>query len=134
MPETKKYHILIVDDDKFLVDMYSIKFAERGFQVDVAMDGEEALEKLVAGLKPNIFLIDVLMPKLNGFELVTKIKEQKFNGGAVIIILSNLGQQEDVDKGLSLGVDGYIIKASATPSEVVNKAVEIADSKLKAKS
>ena len=132
MTETNsKYHILIVDDDKFLVDMYSIKFAERGFRVDVAMDGEEALEKLKGGLRPNIFLVDILMPKLNGFDLVTKIKEQKFDEGAALIILSNLGQQEDIDKGLALGVDGYIIKASATPSEVVNKAIEIADSKLK---
>ena len=126
-----KYHILIVDDDKFLIDMYSIKFSERGFKIDTAMDGEEALEKLAAGLKPDIFLIDVLMPKIDGFELINKLKEQKLNEQAAVIILSNLGQQDDIDKGLSLGVDGYIIKASATPTEVVNKAVEIADSKLR---
>ena len=126
-----KYHILIVDDDKFMVDMYSTKFAESGFQVEVALDGEEALEKLSGGLRPDIFLIDVIMPKLDGFQLVQKLKEQKLDQQAAIIVLSNLGQQDDLDKSLGLGVDGYIIKASATPTEVVKRTIEIADVKLK---
>ncbi|MEA1929889.1 MAG: response regulator [Patescibacteria group bacterium] len=128
---TKRHSILIVDDDKFLLDMYSIKFSERGFEVVVALDGEEALEKLDGGLQPDIFLIDILMPKVDGFALITKLKERKLEQKAAIIILSNLGQQDDIDKGLSLGVDGYIIKASATPTEVVDRTAEIADNKLK---
>lgn len=123
--------ILIVDDDKFLLDMYSIKFAESGFEVTTALDGEDALEKVDAGLRPEIFLIDVLMPKINGFDLINKLKERKVDEKAALIILSNLGQQDDINKGLSLGVDGYIVKATATPSEVVAKTTDIAKAKLK---
>lgn len=121
--------ILIVDDDKFLLDMYSIKFSERGFKVTTATDGEEALEKVTNGLQPDIFLIDVLMPKLDGLQLVAKLKERRLPPNVVLIILSNMGQQSDIDQGLALGVDGYIVKATATPSEVVQKALDIANSK-----
>ena len=121
-PKTK---ILIVDDDKFLVDMYSLKFNENGYEVTTASSGADAVKKLEAGLVPDIYLVDVVMPIMDGFELVENIKE-KFDGHrGVIVILSNLGQKEDVEKGLSLGADGYIVKASATPTEVVNKVREI---------
>ena len=121
-PKTK---ILIVDDDKFLVDMYSLKFNENGYEVTTASSGDDAVKKLEAGLVPDIYLVDVVMPIMDGFELVENIKE-KFDGHrGVIVILSNLGQKEDVEKGLSLGADGYIVKASATPTEVVNKVREI---------
>ena len=119
----KKYSILIVDDDKFLSEMYSIKFSERGFVVEAAGDGPTALAKIDAGLKPDICLVDIVMPEMDGFELIQRLKERKIEGK--IIVLSNLGQKEDVEKGLSLGADGYIVKASATPSEVVNKVLEI---------
>ena len=103
--------------------MYSIKFSERGFVVEVAGDGPMALAKIDAGLKPDICLVDIVMPEMDGFELIQRLKERKIEGK--IIVLSNLGQKEDVEKGLSLGADGYIVKASATPSEVVNKVLEI---------
>lgn len=123
--ETAKTKILIVDDDKFLVDMYSLKFGESGYQVETAQSGDEAVKKLEGGLVPDVYLVDVVMPVMDGFELVGKIKE-KFDGHrGTIVILSNLGQKEDVEKGLSLGADGYIVKASATPTEVVNKVKEI---------
>ena len=125
----KKYRIFIVDDDKFLLDMYSMKFTEKGFTVEVAFGSVEALEKLGGGLHPDIVLLDIVMPTMDGFELLSEIKKKDLAGGAVIIILSNLGQQEDVDKGVQLGADGYIIKASSTPTEVVNKVLEIAKSK-----
>ncbi|HNZ55512.1 MAG TPA: response regulator [Candidatus Paceibacterota bacterium] len=120
-----KIKILIVDDDKFLVDMYSLKFSESGYEVETAQSGDEAVKKLEAGVKPDIYLVDVVMPVMDGFELVENIK-QKFDGNrGLIVILSNLGQKEDVEKGLGLGADGYIVKASATPTEVVNKVKEI---------
>lgn len=121
--------ILIVDDDKFLLDMYSIKFAERGFEVTVADDGLAALAKVEGGFQPDIFLVDVLMPKLDGFALIGQLKEKHLADHSVIIILSNLGQEEDIKKGLDLGVGGYIVKALATPSEVVNKTLDIAEHK-----
>jgi DNA-binding response OmpR family regulator len=121
----KKYSILIVDDDKFLSEMYSIKFTERGFDVQSADGGPSTLAKIDAGLKPDIFLVDIVMPEMDGFELIQRIRDRKIEGKHSVIVLSNLGQKEDVEKGLSLGADGYIVKASATPTEVVDKVLEI---------
>lgn len=126
-----KYKILITDDDKFLLDMYSIKFTENDFEVKIAGSGEEALDKIEEGLRPDVYLVDLLMPKLDGFQFIGRLREKGIGSEAAIIILSNLGQKEDVDKGLKLGVDGYIIKASATPSEVVQKTIDIVKTKLK---
>ncbi len=129
MADTKSYKILIIDDDKFLLDMYSIKFSEQGFGVDTALGSEVALEKIDNSLRPDIFLIDLLMPKIDGFQLIEKLRERGIGRESVIIILSNLGQKEDIDRGLNLGVDGYIIKAAATPSEVVAKVIDISKKK-----
>jgi DNA-binding response OmpR family regulator len=126
----KKYNIFIVDDDKFLLDMYSMKFTERDFSVEIAFGSTEALEKLQGGYKPDIILLDIVMPTMDGFEFLREVKQKNLVDGAVIIILSNLGQQEDIEKGSSLGADGYIIKASSTPTEVVNKVLEVAQSKV----
>lgn len=125
METDKKYSILIVDDDKFLSEMYSIKFTERGFTVETADGGPSALAKLDAGLNPDICLVDIVMPEMDGFELIQRIRDRKLEGKHVVIVLSNLGQKEDVEKGLALGADGYIVKASATPTEVVDKVLEI---------
>ncbi len=118
---------MIVDDDKFLLDMYSLKFSEQGFEVETAMSADEALQKFEGGFQPVIFLVDLIMPGMDGFQLIEKLREKGAHEKAAIIILSNLGQKEDIEKGLSLGVDGYIVKASATPSEVVSRVSEISD-------
>lgn len=123
MPQETK--ILIVDDDKFLLDMYSLKFSEKGFTVETAMSGAEVLEKLTAGFHPSICLIDIIMPGMDGFKLIKTMRERNLVSDVALIILTNLGQKEDIEKALGLGVDGYIIKASATPSEVVTKVGEI---------
>lgn len=126
-----KYKILITDDDKFLLDMYSIKFGEHNFEVVTATNGEDALEKIDTGVRADIYLVDILMPKMDGFQLIEKMKEKGINKEGAVIILSNLGQKDDVEKGANLGVDGYIIKASATPSEVVAKVIDIVKNKKK---
>lgn len=123
--------IIIIDDDKFLLDMYSMKFTEQGFKVEPCSSAEEALDKIQAGIKPEIFLVDVVMQRMDGFTFVQTIKEKNLSGSAAVIILSNLGQKEDIERGLKLGADGYIIKASATPSEVVTKVLQIVDNKKK---
>lgn len=117
--------ILIADDDKFLLDMYAQKFSERGYQVESFFNGTEVLERLGRGAVPEALLIDVIMPELDGLSLVKQIKERQLAPKAVVIILSNLGQKDDVDQGLAAGVDGYIIKANSTPSEVVARVEEI---------
>lgn len=121
--------VLVIDDDKFLLDMYSIKFSEHNFTVEIAGSAEEALAKIDGGFVPAICLVDVVMPGMDGLELVKKLKARSDLASAAIIVLSNLGQKDDVDKGLAVGADGYIIKATATPSEVVAKAIDIAKQK-----
>lgn len=117
--------ILIVDDDKFLLDMYSVKFSENGFDVQACPNASEAIDKLSTDYRPDICLVDVIMPGMDGFTFIETIKSKGFSGDSAIIILSNLGQKEDIERGLSVGADGYIVKASATPSEVVAKVKEI---------
>lgn len=112
---------MLIDDDEFLLDMYSLKFREAGFTVELSRGGEEALTMLRQGFSPDVVLLDVVMPGLDGFELLKKIKKENLSKNAIIIILSNLGQKEDIEKGLLLGANDYIVKAHATPSEVLKK-------------
>ncbi|MFA6515272.1 MAG: response regulator [Candidatus Paceibacterota bacterium] len=121
--EPKK--ILIVDDDSFLLDMYSLKFSKSNFTVSTALGPESALDKLRAGLDPEIILLDIMMPVMDGFELLTKIKEENLSSNSIVIFLSNRGQSSDVTQAESLGASGYIVKASSTPAEVINKVVDI---------
>jgi CheY-like chemotaxis protein len=116
---TKK--VFIIDDDAFLLEMYALKFTQKGYDVESVPGTMEALEKLRNGLDPDIMLVDIVMPTMDGFEFLAKVKEEGLASKATIIVLSNLGQPEDIEKGISLGASGYIIKASATPSEVVEK-------------
>lgn len=120
----KPRKILIVDDDEFLLDMYVIKFKESGFHVEIAQNGEEAIAKAKA-INPDVILLDVVMPKLDGFDVLQSFKKENIAANAAIIVLSNLGQKEDTDRGLALGADDYIIKAHFTPSEVVEKVEEV---------
>jgi two-component system chemotaxis response regulator CheY len=125
----KRYSVLLVDDDKFLLDMYSMKFKEGGCDVEAIPDSAAALEKLRGGFAPDIILLDVVMPALSGFEFLEKVKKEGLAAKANIIMLSNQGQQEDIDTATKLGAAGYIIKASSIPSEVLQKALSIADAK-----
>jgi DNA-binding response OmpR family regulator len=123
--------ILIVDDDSFLLDMYSLKFTKSDFAVTTALGAEQALTKLRDGFSPLVILLDIMMPLMDGFELLEKIKEEKLATDSIIIFLSNRGQPADVTRAESLGASGYIIKASSIPSEVVDKVVNIINNKKK---
>jgi CheY-like chemotaxis protein len=132
MAEEKKnapYSVLLVDDDKFLLDMYTLKFKETGCQVEAITDPVAALAKLRSGFTPNIILLDVIMPALSGFEFLETLKKEGLAKTSTVIMLSNQGQQEDIDKAISLGASGYIIKASSIPSEVLQKTISIAEAK-----
>lgn len=123
--EEKKDTVFIVDDDSFLLDMYAIRFTQAGYQVETASNADEVLTKLRAGLAPKVMLLDVVMPAVDGFELLEKINEENLAPKTVKIYLSNLGQEQDIARGKSLGAAGYIVKANSTPSEVVAKVKEI---------
>jgi len=132
MTTTAQPKVFIVEDDRFLLDMYVLKFNERGFNVATAFGGLEALDEFKKPeTKPDIVLLDLVMPEVGGFEVLEQIKQQKLLPDSLIVILSNLGQKEDIDRGLALGADGYIVKASATPTEVVNRALAIMKDKKK---
>src|SRR3989338_3402463 len=120
-----KHKILIIDDDEFLLDMYAVKFKEEGFEVETARGGKEALDKIKGGASPEVVLLDVVMPGMDGFELLGTIRKENLIPASKIIILSNLGQKEHLDKGMSLGAADYIVKAYFTPSEVVKKVNEL---------
>ena len=126
---TEKHKILIVDDDAFLLDMYALKFSQSNFEVTTASNPEKALEILRGGLVPKIMLLDVLMPIMDGFQLLKVMQDEKLIPTTVKIILSNRGQQSDIKLGESLGASGYIVKASMTPSEVVTEVMKIVGSK-----
>lgn len=123
--EGEKRKILIVDDDSFLLDMYALKFSQNNFEVYAAPSGIQALEKLKGGLVPDVILMDIIMPEMNGFEMLTQINTQKLCPSCIKIILSNKSEQKDIDEGNRLGVAGYIVKASSTPTEVIDQVVKI---------
>ena len=128
--EGQKRKILIIDDDSFLLDMYALKFNQNNFEVYTAKNGAQAIEQLKNGLQPDVMLIDILMPMMDGFEMLEKIKVDKLSPNSVKIILSNKSQQSDINQGNSLGVAGYIIKANSTPVEVINQVINIASEKV----
>ncbi len=125
MEDNKKIKILIVDDDQFLLDMYVLKFTEKNFEVESVFGSMNALNKLQDVHDFDVILTDIVMPSMDGFELLEKIKKGKLAEGAKVIVLSNLGQPSDIEKGNKLGADGYIVKANSTPSEVVARVVKI---------
>ncbi len=127
--EGEKRKILIVDDDTFLLDMYAFKFSQHNFEVHTAPGGLQAIEKLKDGLSPDIILMDIIMPDMDGFEMLEKINKDNLSPDSTKIILSNKSQQSDIDRGDSLGASGYIVKANSTPAEVIDQVVEVLSKK-----
>ncbi len=126
-PEDKKSGkkiVFLAEDDLFLSDMYRTKFKLSGYDMPHAENGEEAL-KLLREQKPDIMLLDIVMPKKNGFDVLKEVKEDKDLKDIPVIMLTNLSQKDDVDKGLELGAVDYIIKAHSTPAEVVAKVEKV---------
>ncbi|MEK7564628.1 MAG: response regulator [Patescibacteria group bacterium] len=118
------HKILLVEDDPFLLDMYSTKFKEVGFDVSIAQDGEMAIVKSKEIL-PDLILLDVVLPKKDGFEVLKVLKSDSETAKIPVVMLTNLGLDSDVKRGLELGAQSYIIKAHFTPTEVVAKVKDI---------
>lgn len=115
-----KTKILVVEDDKFLRNLLVRKLEEDNFNVLTSIDGNEALEKIKKET-PDLILLDLILPGLNGFEILRQIKQDSNLNKIPVIILSNLGQQEEVKKGIQLGAVDYLVKAHFTPAEIVSK-------------
>ncbi|HBK34545.1 MAG: Two-component response regulator [Candidatus Uhrbacteria bacterium GW2011_GWE2_40_58] len=110
--------ILIAEDDHFLSNIYQTKLKKEGFQVLIAKDGEEALS-LIQEKKPSVVLLDIMMSKLDGFGVLEEMQKDKDLKKIPVIIMSNLGQDSDVQKGKELGAKDYIIKSDTTLVSVV---------------
>lgn len=118
MESAQPTKILLIDDDPFIVDMYVLKLKDSGFKIEVARDGNEGLKK-VKEFDPDIILLDIVMPGMDGFQVLEEIRKE--GRPRKVILLTNLGQKEDVERGVRLGADDYVIKAHFTPSEVLEK-------------
>ncbi len=116
--------VLLVEDDVFLADIYKKKFEMEGFKIAVSENGEKALVDLKKK-KPDVILLDILLPKLDGFAVLEKLKSDAALKDVPVILLTNLGQKDDVEKGLEMGAVDYLIKAHFKPSEVVDKVVKV---------
>ncbi|MBI2451120.1 MAG: response regulator [Parcubacteria group bacterium] len=121
---TESTRILLVEDDKFLRDLISQKLIKEGFNLSVAIDGEEGLKKTLEE-KPQLVLLDIILPGIDGFEVLSKIRANAETAKTPVILLSNLGAKDDVERGLQLGADDYMIKAHFTPGEIIAKVKNI---------
>src|SRR4030042_3203545 len=124
MAQTNKTKILLIEDDSFLVEMYTTKFELEGFAVVAAEDGKKGLD-MIKSENPDIILLDILMPKMDGFVVLDAMKKDKEMADIPVVLLTNLGQKDDVKKGFEKGAVGYLIKAHFMPSEVVDKIKKI---------
>ncbi len=116
--------ILLVEDDPFLIDIYLTRLKEAGYTVDVASNGEIALDKLKKS-KPDLMILDIILPKMDGWEVLKRIGPDLKLKKLKVIVLSNLGQKEEVEAGFELGAVKYFVKAEYTPSEVVEEIKKI---------
>lgn len=132
MDENKKTKVLIIEDDSYISDMYKIKLESENFEVVIAEDGVKGIKELEK-YRPDVILLDVVMPKVDGFSVLKTIKNTEEIKNIPVVMLTNLGQKDNVERGFELGASGYVIKAHFTPSEVVKKVKEILEKGSKAK-
>jgi len=125
MTDGMKYKVLIVDDDKFLLQMYSLKFTHSGHEVTSAQSGQEAVDKLKEGFSPDIMIMDMVMPGMDGLELLQKVHDEKLAPTSVYIMLTNQSAPTDIEEAKQIGINGYIVKATTIPSEVVEEVIKI---------
>ncbi|NCQ16217.1 response regulator [Candidatus Falkowbacteria bacterium] len=126
MPKDK-IKILLVEDDSFLLGMYATKFEMENFKVITAEDGEKAVRAALKEL-PDIILLDIILPKQNGFEVLRQLKADQSTANVPVILLTNLSQKDEIEQGLKLGAEDYLIKAHFMPSEVVEKIKKVLNS------
>lgn len=117
--------VLLLDDDEFLLDMYAVKFKERGVSVTAFQSPEKALEHLKNNPAPDLLITDVVMPGIGGFEFLKEVRALNLSSMPLCVVLSNQGQEDDLDQAQALGAIGYIIKANAIPSEVIDKCLSM---------
>lgn len=118
-----KGKILIIEDDRYILKMYQLKLSLEGYTVEIAENGKDGVEK-VKEFMPDIILLDILMPEMDGFEVLKIVKGEIETKDIPVLIMSNLGQEDHIQKGMALGAVGYVVKSQFTPSKVVEKIKE----------
>lgn len=126
--EEKKITVLLAEDDRFVSDIYKRKLGTDGFDVLFAPDGREAV-KILEETIPDLVLLDIMMPFMDGMEVLQKMKGEDRWKKIPVVMLTNLAEKENIERSISMGADGYIIKAHFTPSEVVQKIKTVLDNK-----
>ena len=119
------YRIYLTDDDRFLLNMYAGKFRAAGNEITAFPNGQLLLDELRAKPAPDALLLDIVMPEIDGFQVLETIQKEGLAPGMKVIVLSNQGLETDVERAKKLGASGYIIKASAIPSEVYAETIKI---------
>ncbi len=116
--------ILIVEDEAFIAEMYKIKFQSGGYEVALAHDGVEGVQ-MAGEFMPDLVLLDLMMPHKDGYQTLKELRGDEKTKELKVFILSNLGQKEEIDKGVEMGADGFFVKAHLTPSQLLEKVNEI---------
>ena len=119
-----KIKVLLIEDDKMIIDMYTLKFTQEGYEVFQAENGKDGLASALKN-KPDVILLDIILPQMDGFSVLKELKEDNDLKNKPVILLTNLGQDGDVKKGLELGATDYLIKANFTPQQVVDKVKSV---------
>lgn len=119
-----KPKILIIDDDQIISEMYRVKFGQSGFDADVLNTGKKALEK-IKEYEPDVVLLDIVMYPVDGFAVLEEVNSGQLKKKPKVVVLSNVGQKEEIEKGKALGAADYIVKSNMTPSEVVSRVKEV---------
>lgn len=124
--DERKYKILIIDDDAFILGMYVTKFIKDGHEVETAKSGNEAISKIRDGYSPEIILIDIVLPDMNGLDLLDALRQEKLVPDSVCIMFTNQSSDDETHRARELGIANYLVKANLVPSEVVTRVLETA--------
>jgi two-component system, OmpR family, alkaline phosphatase synthesis response regulator PhoP len=121
---SSKKKVLLVEDDNMISSMYKIKLETEGFAVLTAEDGVIALE-LIKKDRPDIIMLDIILPRLDGFSVLEEVRKDKDLKDLPVVLLTNLGTEEDKAKGKKMGATDYLVKADLTPGQISDKIKEI---------
>lgn len=116
----KKKTIILIDDEKYITDLYSKKFLQEGFNVFTANNGRDGI-KLIKIYKPDLILLDIVMPQCDGFTVLKEIKSETETKNIPVIVLTNLGSETDKKEAINLGAGDYVIKVNFTPAQMAEK-------------
>jgi len=124
MTEEKEYSVVCVEDDPLILEILAFKFQKKNWQVVSAMDGETALKR-ISESKPDIVLLDILLPGISGYDVLEQLKKDSELQAIPVLVLSNYGQDEEIQKSLSLGAVDHLVKANVVLDDVVEVAKKI---------